>query len=181
MMHKRVSKDVEIRPFQLSVDPIDELTQLLNISYKQLSDLGLRYLASHQDSTVTRQRIEGAYCLIALSKGNIIGTISFYQPGIKHGCSWYENKNVGVVGQFAVLPDYQGTGIGSLLLNRTEAFASEKGIKELALDTAEQATHLRSLYEKKGYRFIEYVSWDVTNYRSVIMSKALSIAEEVTQ
>ncbi|MBW1796697.1 MAG: GNAT family N-acetyltransferase, partial [Deltaproteobacteria bacterium] len=45
------------------------------------------------------------------------------------------------------------------------------GASELALDTAEQATHLINWYERLGYRFIEYVDWDVTNYRSVIMSK----------
>ena len=28
-------------------------------------------------------------------------------------------------------------------------------------------------YQKRSYRFIEYVDWDVTNYRSVILSKSL--------
>jgi len=29
------------------------------------------------------------------------------------------------------------------------------------------------MYEKRGYRFIEYARWDSVNYRSVILSKTL--------
>ena len=43
----------------------------------------------------------------------------------------------------------------------------------VTLDTAEGAEHLIRTYEKRGYRFIEYVQWEVTNYRSVVMSKKL--------
>ncbi|GAF11506.1 histone acetyltransferase HPA2 [Bacillus sp. JCM 19046] len=176
-----MTEDFAIRPFQMDVDSIDELTRLLNVSYKQLSDLGLRYLATHQDSTITRERIDGAHCLIALKDNRIIGTISFYKPGMKHGCPWYERDTVGVVGQYAVHPDYQGLGLGTLLLNRVETYAFQTGLKELALDTAEPAAHLRSIYEKKGYRFIEFANWDVTNYRSVILSKTLPSKRENTR
>jgi hypothetical protein len=49
--------------------------------------------------------------------------------------------------------------------------AVEKGIAELALDTAGPATHLIHLYASSGYRFIEYAQWTCVNYRSVVMSK----------
>ena len=54
-----------------------------------------------------------------------------------------------------------------------ETCAERDGAAELALDTAEPARHLIDWYTRLGYRFIEYAQWDVTNYRSVVMSKRL--------
>ena len=54
-----------------------------------------------------------------------------------------------------------------------EQRALQQGATELALDTAEGATHLIRWYERLGFRFIQHVSWDETNYRSVVMSKRL--------
>ena len=48
----------------------------------------------------------------------------------------------------------------------------EVGAAEIALDTAETAEELIRFYLKRGYRFIEHVTWtDVVNYRSVVLSK----------
>ena len=69
--------------------------------------------------------------------------------------------------------DVSGQGIGSAMLELIENRAAELGAEELALDTAEGAIHLIDYYKKRGYRFIEYVDWDITNYRSVILSKRL--------
>jgi hypothetical protein len=48
-----------------------------------------------------------------------------------------------------------------------------KNVKEVALDTAETAYHLIDYYKKREYRYIETVQWDVTNYKSVVLSKSL--------
>jgi hypothetical protein len=54
-----------------------------------------------------------------------------------------------------------------------EACAERDDAAELAVDTAEPARHLIDWYTRLGYRFIEYAQWDVTNYRSVVMSKPI--------
>ena len=72
-----------------------------------------------------------------------------------------------------VEPELQRTGLGAALLEFVERKARADGFAELALDTAEGATHLIAYYSGRGYRFIDYTNWDVTNYRSVIMSKTL--------
>lgn len=51
-----------------------------------------------------------------------------------------------------------------------EQQARTRGATALALDTA----HLRQWYERLGFRFIEFVSWHDTDYRSVILSKPLT-------
>ncbi len=63
---------------------------------------------------------------------------------------------------------------------RQEAWASRQGYGELALDTAEPATHLVALYEKQGYRPVGTVDWPGKVYRSVVMSKVLRQAKADT-
>lgn len=60
------------------------------------------------------------------------------------------------------------------MLEFVEQHARDHEAAELALDTAEGAIHLRQWYERLGFRFIEHVSWQDTNYRSVILSKQLT-------
>jgi GNAT superfamily N-acetyltransferase len=79
----------------------------------------------------------------------------------------------GIFGQFAVHPSLQKHGIGSVMMDLAEAIAAHNDAKELALDTSEQALHLIDYYQKRGYEFREYVQWDITNYRSIIVSKRL--------
>ena len=72
-----------------------------------------------------------------------------------------------------VEPEFYGCGLGRMLMDHAEAAARADGALELAMDTAETADHLIDWYTRRGYRFIEYKQWDVTNYRSVLMSKTL--------
>ncbi|GLO68082.1 GNAT family N-acetyltransferase [Oceanobacillus kimchii] len=166
--------DFVVRTFELDEDNIDELTYVLNSAYKQLDEMGFRYLATHQDSSITRKRILGAHCLVGLKNDEIISTITYSKPGNKKGSTWYETEGVGAVEQFGVLPSYQSIGLGAKMLSIIESMVKDEGVDELALDTAEGASHLRSFYTKRGYRMIEYVDWGVTNYRSVVMSKKLN-------
>jgi GNAT superfamily N-acetyltransferase len=166
-----VAADVLIR--RLSMDEFTELTALLHRAYASLADMGLRYVATYQDEETTRVRCAAGETYVAESEGALCGTITFRPAALTMGTPWYDRPEVASFGQFAVEPTLQGKGIGALLMDVVEARARETGATELALDTAEPAAHLIELYERRGYRFIEHAQWDVTNYRSVIMSKRL--------
>jgi GNAT superfamily N-acetyltransferase len=157
------------------LDDLNELTLLLNRAYKQLADLGFRYLATHQDVKTTKERIEKATCLVAIYANKIIGTVCYYSPENASGCEWYERENVATFGQFGVEPELQKSGIGGMLVDEIEKLAIQDNTGELAIDTAEGASHLINFYKKRGYRHVGYIQWDVTNYRSVILSKKLNV------
>nr|WP_274603620.1 GNAT family N-acetyltransferase [Rhizobium sp. CFBP 8762] len=133
----------------------------------------MRYLATHQSEEVTRDRISQGTCYVAVKSDQIVGTILFKDTGQTSGCSWYDRPEVASLAQFAVEPGLQAQGLGRQLITLVEETAVRSGAKEIALDTAEPATHLVSWYTKLGYRFIEYAQWGHTNYRSVILSKIL--------
>lgn len=111
-------------------------------------------------------------------EGEIVATISLYPTASETGsCAWYREPGVFSFGQFAVRPDLQRLGLGSRLIALLENEAASRGATELALDTAEGAHHLIRWYEKHGFRFIQFADWSSTNYRSVVMSKALASRE----
>lgn len=169
--------NVTIRQFSHE-DDVTELTVLLNKSYQSLADLGFKFLASHQDASVTLDRISKGKCFIALDDDRIIGTISYYPPEATKGSLWYDHINVASFGQFAVDPGFQRMGLGHKLLSLVEQYAFETGAEHLALDTAEDADHLIKYYQNRGYKFVEYVQWTLVTYRSVIMNKNIRVVYE---
>lgn len=181
MLHRNLYsycfKDSEYIEFRLlsSDDSIEELTQLLHKSYKILADMGLKYVAATQDHSITLNRTRNAYkCYIGIYKHKIVSTISLYNTNPSDKSSWYSKDFVAKIGQFAVAPELQKYGIGSKMMDIVEEEArSIKNVKEVALDTAETAHHLIDFYKKRGYRYVETIQWDVTNYKSVVLSKSL--------
>ncbi len=168
---------MEIKKFSYS-DSIEELTSLLHVSYKRLADMGLKFVATYQTAEYTKNFIKNGECFIIKNDdGQIIATVMYYNsPFMKEEDTpeWYLKDEVSYFGKFAVHPDYQCKGIGGEMMDYVEEYAKSKGKTELALDTSEKALHLIKYYEKRGYRFIQYHQWDVTNYRSVVMSKKLT-------
>ena len=57
-----------------------------------------------------------------------------------------------LVENLAVLPDAQGTGIGSRLLRYAEDQAQARGVHEVRLYTHELMTENRAYYPRRGYR-----------------------------
>ncbi len=163
---------VVIRPCQ-PTDDVSALTELLHQAYGQLARAGFRYLATHQDEAMTRQRLESGHPFVAVLDGLVVGTVTLYPPQPDSPCELYRQSGVYCFGQFGVRPDLQRGGIGRRLVDHLEAAARGLGATQLALDTAEGATHLVQWYERLGFQFAQYVQWDVTNYRSVVMSKPL--------
>jgi GNAT superfamily N-acetyltransferase len=154
-------------------DDADRLTEMLHEAYAPLAAAGMRFLASHQPPETTRSRMEEGETIVALVDGEVVGMVTLSPPEEASGTPHYDRPRVASFEQFAVRVGNQRRGIGSRLLDLVEQRARELGAEELALDTSEHASQLRAMYEARGFRFVEYVQWDVTNYRSVVLSKAL--------
>lgn len=165
--------EISIRRFS-EQDSVDDLTELIRSAYRRLADMGLRFVGTWQDAELTKKRLEAGECYVAVVGGVVVGTITLYLPESHPECAHYDLPGVAYFGQFAVDPALQEKGIGGTLLDFVEQRAAEVGSLELALDTAESAHHLIAYYEKRGYRFVQYIQWDSTNYRSVVMSKPLA-------
>ena len=181
-------------------DSLTELTELLHRAYAKQVRLGLHALASHQTPEITRKRVGKGECFVAVMAGatfpegggadvpsaragapgpaeRIVGTIMFQEPSWggapESGPRWFRRHDVCNFSQFAVEPGLQGKGVGAMLLDVVEKRAKELGMAELALSTAEPDTDLVAYYRRRGFREVERFDWGVTNYTSLIMSKAV--------
>jgi GNAT superfamily N-acetyltransferase len=169
-----LSSEIKIREWSRD-DDISRITEVLHCAYAQLAELGFRYHATWQGDDVTFQRLSSGVSYLAIHEELIVGTITLRVPPNVSGCSWYDRGDVASFGQFGVDPAYQKCGIGSRLVEVVEAETKNRGIPNLAIDTAEGAEHLIEIYNRRGYKFVGYADWDITNYRSVIMNKEFKI------
>lgn len=162
-----------IRPVDPN-DDLEQITQVIRSAYKQLSDMGLRYWATWQEAEDTRKRFEEGHGLVALLDDRYVGTLTIYPPDPDNKAPAYRDPATYGIGQFAVDPAVQGSGLGKALHTHAESWVRDHGGRRMALDTAEGATHLIAMYERWGYRIVEHVDWrPFTNYLSVIMAKEL--------
>lgn len=167
----------DILEFDPNRDSLGEVTSLLNRAYSKLADMGLNYVAATQGVRTTANRIGWAtVCWVARDSrtGAIVGTMSYY-AGAQFAIEpeWYHREEVSNFGQFAVEPAVQGSGLGSALLETVERRARFDGKAELACDTAVEAAHLVTFYERRGFRKIGQHQWPHAHYDSYILSKAL--------
>jgi ribosomal protein S18 acetylase RimI-like enzyme len=163
-------------------DSISELTKLLHKAYAKQVEMGLRPLAGRQDDATTEKRVFNGECYVSVhhvanadgsTRQKLVGSILFHEEEESQGPPWFRQPDVASFSQFAVDPDYQGMGIGQMLLGLVEERARETGAKELGLSMAEPDAELMAFYKKRGYRDIEFWQWPYTNYRSAILSKTL--------
>lgn len=166
---------LQIVPFEMERHEalIEPLTELLHRCYRPLAEKGMRYLATHQSSEVTRDRLLSGESFLGFWQDRLVATVTLKRNTSQSICEWYRKPEVFHFGQFAVDPEFQGQGLGSSMMNMLEARARDLGAVELALDTSEHADNLIGMYAKRGYRLVDHVQWKVTNYRSVILSKDL--------
>jgi GNAT superfamily N-acetyltransferase len=161
-----------IRPLQPN-DSLLDITHLLHRAYARLGAMGLNYTAVDQTPQTTAERITGGQCYVAEVEAKLVGTIVVKPTYATNECEYFTRPGVAAVHQFAVDPTTQGQGIGRALLQVCETWASKQGFRELAMDTAEQAQHLITLYTGLGYRQVGFVQWPGKVYRSVVLSKPL--------
>lgn len=161
-----------IRPLS-PADSLIDLTSLIHRAYARLGAMGLNYTAVDQTPEDTAKRVRGGQCFIAEWAGVLAGTIVVWPTYQTNECDYFTRPGVAAAHQFAVEPALQGHGIGRALLSAAEAWAQEGGFQELAMDTAQQATHLITLYENLGYQRAGWVQWSGKVYRSVVLSKRL--------
>jgi len=169
---RELCAEVEIRPLRRE-DSIDELTGLLHRAYAPLARTGLNYTAADQTPDTTRRRVELGQCFVAVDGASFVGTIlvNSVVPNPLGEC--FGKPKVASIHQFAVDPEHQGHGLGSLLLARAESWVRRLGFAEVALDTAESDPRLVAFYVRRGYRSVAPIQWAGKTFRSIIMSKGL--------
>ena len=66
--------------------------------------------------------------------------------------TWRTGDRIGEIESLSVLPEYRGSGLGSLLLDQLESHLQERGVDDLILGALAGNTDAIRLYERRSYQ-----------------------------
>lgn len=93
-----------------------------------------------------------------LESGMIILTHNGKAVGIVRGTrDEYEGKPIMNIGSVAVLPEYQGRGLGRVLLREAIRFAKRSGFSRTVLSVNADNEGARKIYDREGFKEVEGV------------------------
>ena len=174
--------NLNIRPLAAR-DSLAALTALLHRAYAPLLARGMNLSAATQDELTTRRRAAEGRCFVAEVNGQLVGTVTVTGPYDEASARWsadvpwFRQRDTAQFHQFAVDPEWQRQHVGSRLVAACEAWARESGFRFMALDVAEPAAELRTLYRRLGYEEVGQVQWPGKAFKSVVMRKPMHNSE----
>lgn len=98
----------------------------------------VEFFLSHHSLDNIKKALAEEYIILIECNGDIVGTGALKENEIK---------------RMFIIPEFQGRGYGSILLDKLEQQAVNKGFVDVVLDSSLPAY---SLYEKRGYSSIKY-------------------------
>jgi len=124
----------------------------------------------------TTKRIDLAETLKHFEKGKFLLAKC---DGRIAGCNYVELRGpIGYFGLLSVEPDYQGRGLGRILIEQAEEFCREAGCSRMQIRVLNHRTELPPFYEKLGYSVarleeVEQVPSARMPYHFIVMERAL--------
>ena len=89
-----------------------------------------------------------AAVFVAAGEGNLVGFVEVAVRPWADGC---DTSPVGYVEALFVAPEARGTGVGRALLRAAEAWAADRGCREMASDTEVDNAGSRAVHRSLGY------------------------------
>jgi N-acetylglutamate synthase-like GNAT family acetyltransferase len=99
------------------------------------------------DPRLVEDRLREMCVFVAVSEGKVVGTVACAASGEQ-----------GHLRGMAVLPDWQGSGVASALLQAAEAEMRNQRCKRITLDTTEPLERAMRFYARHGFRISGRVS-----------------------
>lgn len=167
-----IRKRVTVRRLK-SKDSVQELTDLLHSAFKSEGQHSHTYGMAEQSEETTRLLLKSGDCWVVELDGRLIGVVILCPPRPDVRQRWYRprlSRLSAYLRLIAVHPDFQGVGIGTMLLDHCERIAMKMSALELAGSCPVGSRQL-SLFKRRGYRVFRYVSFSGTDHHSVIFGK----------
>ena len=151
----------------------DDAPQIASVLYESFAEYKPLYtdggfIATTPASDQIQERMKEGPVWVALHDGRIVGTGS----AVPRGKALY-------IRGMAVLPTARGQGIGELLLEHIEGFASASGYKLLVLSTTPFLTRAIRLYENFGFGRSSEGPHDLFGTPLFMMVKTLGTSDQI--
>ena len=151
--HKNEAKELRIRPLSKFEQPPWELLLLADPS-----------------RTLIKNYLEYGNCFLALFDEEIIGEIVLFP----HGNHVYELANV------AVLPKFQGQGIGQQLIEYAIKDCTRRGAHTIKIATGNSSIDQLKLYQRCGFKLEKIESgYFLANYPHIIVENGIKCTDRI--
>ncbi len=139
----------EIRPFVIGRDE-EIFCQVRNSSFATLRG---------SETPITPEMVEGMISSDENIEGGIMILYHGEKPvGVVRGAKdEYENVPAMYIGPLAIIPEYQGRGLGRSMLRAALKFAGEKNYKRVVLSVNAENEGAKKLYLKEGFKQVDAV------------------------
>lgn len=149
----------------------DDICDVLHEAHQSTLEAGMHYSVLEQTGKDIRRRIgENGVFFVAVDEDNQpvgVSGLSFHE----RSSAWYaKGRPCAEVKLEGVRKAYKGMGINSMLHDAIYRYAFER-VDVLTTNTAVQNTIVRKADEKRGWVYVDFVSWSATDYYSVVMAK----------
>ncbi|MEX1377021.1 MAG: GNAT family N-acetyltransferase [Eubacteriales bacterium] len=150
---------IQIRPAKLS--DIPAISNLLQVAFADYYNvLGVKIKTANETHEEIKKEIEEKNVYVATANMfMIVGTIRFHKAG-----------DICYISRFGVLPKWQSTGTGGLLLKQAERFCEDNDLSAMALHTATKLTKQVCYYYKQGF-FIHSTTTDKGYIRGLLIKE----------
>lgn len=143
-------EDYEIRPFKPGKDE-ENWCRVRNASFATLKGNETPMTPDMIAKMATDEDYIDGGMMLLYHKGNPVGVVR----GAKDE---YEGEPVMNIGPLAIIPEYQGKGLGRCLLRAAMQFADEKGYKTTVLSVNAENERAKALYIQEGFKEAEAVA-----------------------
>jgi mycothiol synthase len=147
--HYRLPMDYSIRPLDIDHDA-ENWCLVRNTAFASVKGNETPITPQMvKDMTLSKDYIEGG-CMMLYHKDSAVGCVR---------CSLddHENETVVNIGPLAVLPEYQGKGLGRILLRAGIEFAKNKAFNKAILCVNTDNERAKSLYIQEGFKQVEAI------------------------
>ncbi|MEX2556498.1 MAG: GNAT family N-acetyltransferase [Actinomycetota bacterium] len=104
-----------------------------------------------KDIVDVRGRAErGAVAIVAERGGRVIGTVTYYPPGVDKSASGWPEE-IGAIRLLGVLPPERGNAIGRALTEESIRRTRDAGAPAMGLHTTSLMAQAREMYERMGF------------------------------
>lgn len=151
--------NIQIRPAKLA--DIEAISNLLHIAFADYYNvLGVKIKSANETYDEIKKDIEQKQVYVATANmQKIVGTIRFNKEG-----------DVCYISRFGVLPKWQSTGTGGLLLKQAEEYSRQNKLKAMALHTAAKLSKQVQYYYRQSF-FIHSTTFDKGYIRGLLIKE----------
>jgi len=165
---------MEITIRQANRNDIPALAAVIRAAFKQAADrLGLppdkdsRHASNITDSWIVEDMDKGVRYFIAEAGGIPVGAFTVGHP----------KPDTGFIGRLAILPDYQGRGLGRRLFTYAIDRVAETGAEYISVEVISDEKHLVEWYGRMGFTAYRRNRYDRFPFELTIMRRELNVEE----